>query len=285
MIGCVIHSTTTEENSISVELSKIKNKAVQIFLSDPTKISVKKNIRPGEISKIREIIKKNNIIVIIHTNFICNLTSGNNNKCVASLINELKICGMIGGYGVVIHCGNKNKSIKNEEDGLEKTVKLIERIIQINIENTKAYNRKFTPYVLVENNSGIKNTYGNNIQYLMKIQKTINPKYNKNFGFCIDTAHLWGAGYDMRTINKTKKIIKDMSKLRIKLFHINNTITPFGTVGDQHASIFTGQIPHKSLQLFIPFAAKLNIPMILELKECPEKDINMINEIYNKYNK
>lgn len=113
-----------------------------------------------------------------------------------------------------------------------------------------------------------------------------------HYGWCIDTAHIWGAGVDIREYKKMNKWLNAI-KAEIVMFHLNGSECIRGSGKDKHAIVFdkTDLIwrnidPHLSgAAAVLKYARKYNIPVILEINRGSQiavaSGIKKINRIYD----
>ena len=89
--------------------------------------------------------------------------------------------------------------------------------------------------------------------------------YDK-LGICIDTCHIFQAGYDINDENIIKKVHKLFEPVmyKIKLIHLNDSFHPVNSHIDRHANIGDGYIRIINLVKFIKPFVKNKIPLILE---------------------
>ena len=85
---------------------------------------------------------------------------------------------------------------------------------------------------------------------------------------CLDTCHLFSAGYDLRTPKKIDKFIKLFDKLigvqHVGLVHLNDSVNDLNSHKDRHTSLGEGFIGKIGLKYFYQYFSKKNIPCILE---------------------
>jgi len=111
-------------------------------------------------------------------------------------------------------------------------------------------------------------------------------------GFCIDTAHAFGAGYDLKTpdgaINFAKDLAENIGIKNIGCIHLNDSKKLLGSKVDRHEDIGEGEIGEKGLSSFVLELNKLggeNIPLILETpqeKITYEKQIEIVRSWFKK---
>ena len=85
---------------------------------------------------------------------------------------------------------------------------------------------------------------------------------------CLDTCHIFAAGYDIKTKSSIKKYLKKFNKLigikHINLIHLNDSKCDIGCRVDRHENIGNGYIGLSGLKMIFKYFKKLNIPIILE---------------------
>ena len=105
-------------------------------------------------------------------------------------------------------------------------------------------------------------------KFINKLTMHKNKKISERFGICVDTCHIYSAGYNINTskdvINYIKEFDKYIGLKYLKILHLNNSKTLIGSNKDRHDNINKGTINPNGLREFIKLCFKLNIPIILE---------------------
>jgi deoxyribonuclease IV len=126
-------------------------------------------------------------------------------------------------------------------------------------------------YILLENNVGAGNSMGGSLQALGDLLRaTAHPR----IGICIDTAHLWGAGYDITTAEGVDRAVAGIDRAiglrHVRVLHVNDSPVALGSRRDQHAHLGQGNIGYGGLAAWLTHPALAGIPAILETP--PERD-------------
>ena len=112
--------------------------------------------------------------------------------------------------------------------------------------------------LLLENSAGAGSNIGNSIDELALIYNAL--EHHPKVGFCLDTAHLFGSGYDIRTVDGWKAILDEFdSKIglnKVGVFHLNDSKVELDSKKDRHENIGHGFIGEDG------FKAILNEPRI-----------------------
>jgi deoxyribonuclease-4 len=257
-------------------LINTKNPVIQLFV----------NIDKKHTDVYKEFsleLKKNNISVIVHASYTINIAQkwDEYSWWINQLILEIDIAHEIGARFIVLHLG---KSLD-----IDLTVALNNMYSSLLYVGTKIKNIDIK--ILLETSSGQGSEMCIKLEDLAKFINKLLLHKNKNisekFGICIDTCHIFSAGYDINTKQTVSEYIKKFDELigikNIKLFHLNNSKTKLGSNIDRHDNLEHGTIMLDGLKEIIKFAFKLDIPLILETPdEHINDDLYLLKLIYYK---
>lgn len=129
-------------------------------------------------------------------------------------------------------------------------------------------NRILTPeqntVVLLETMSGKGSEIGRSFEELAEIRTGV--KLKNKLGVCLDTCHIFAAGYDI--VNNLDGVMAEFDKIiglqHLKAVHLNDSLMPLGSNKDRHAPIGAGEIGAEALIRFVNYPAVKNLPFILE---------------------
>jgi deoxyribonuclease-4 len=86
--------------------------------------------------------------------------------------------------------------------------------------------------------------------------------------FCIDTAHIFAAGYDIGSAKGYKEVIGEMEKVlpveRVRAWHVNDSAVPLGSRKDRHAHLGKGYIGQDGFKALMKDERWMQIPLVLE---------------------
>jgi len=120
--------------------------------------------------------------------------------------------------------------------------------------------------VLLETTAGQGTTVGYRFEQLRGIIDLVQRP--ANIGVCLDTCHIFVAGYDIRDENSYQKTIRDFDEIigldRLKVIHLNDTKKALGSRVDRHENIGLGTIGENGFRLIMNDNRLANIPKILE---------------------
>lgn len=248
-------------NSIDNTL-KIDGNCLQIFAGSP-RLWFRKLFSPADVDEFKQQKDKHSLgPVFIHALYLVNLASDKEDlvqKSIESLVMDLQNGDQINSSGVVIHIGS------HQGRGFDSVKKQLVDHIKTIISKTK--NTK----LLLENDAGQNGKIGS-IEELGYLLSEIN---SDRLGVCLDTAHLFASGFDLRDNQKTRELVEllvDQKILdKICLIHLNDSATDLGSGRDNHADLGLGKIGKEGLKNFVNQKELTHLPLILETPG-PEKE-------------
>ena len=141
-----------------------------------------------------------------------------------------------------------------------------------------------TTTVLLETMSGKGSEVGSRFEELRAIMDLVEKK--DKLGVCLDTCHVWDAGYDI--VNDLDGVLAEFDRVvgleRLKAVHLNDSMNPLGSHKDRHARIGEGEIGLEALVRVINHPATEGIPFILETPNDDEgwkREIALLRERYS----
>jgi len=194
-----------------------------------------------------------------HAGYLINLGAGpspNRDNSIKSLVQEINLATALGLPFLVMHSGAHLGA--GEEEGIQNIVSGLNEVFAI----TKASPVR----IALENTAGQGSCLGHRIEHLGEIfQRVKNPK---RLGICLDTAHFFEAGFDLRTQKGWNDVIGQVEKLvgleQILAFHLNDSKTDLGSRVDRHAGIGQGKIGKEAFRHIVNDARFVGLPGCLE---------------------
>ncbi len=194
-----------------------------------------------------------------HTAYLINLASPNTEiykKSLEAFYDEMERAERLGLPYLIFHPGAHLGS--GENAGIKKIAD------SINILLERANNFKLI--LLLETTAGQGSHLGYKFEHLSEIIKIVDEK--GKIGVCLDTCHIFAAGYDISNEYGYKKTFEDFDRIigidRLKAFHINDSKKGLGSRVDRHEHIGKGRIGLTAFRLLLNDLRFNNIPMILE---------------------
>jgi deoxyribonuclease-4 len=194
---------------------------------------------PAQVEALRAILRKHDIRpLVVHVNYLVNLASRDAEiraRSIATLRGELDRAAMIRAEFLVVHPGNC-KDLAVEE--------AIRACAEGLCQAARGFAGRVT--VLLENTAGCGSALGSRFEELRAIRDLAVPFAEVPIGYCLDTCHLFAAGFDLTTAEGLRSTIRqaaDTLELKnIPVFHANDSKTPLGSHVDRHARIGKGYL-------------------------------------------
>lgn len=248
-------SNTIDNNS----LKKAKEDGcnfIQIFTGDPCKFVY----NPKPI--INSHLKNWKGGIVVHGNFLINLCRPSTDKIAKNSIyllkKDLEIAEKINAIGVIIHMG-KDTAKLGYQNAFDTYINNLNTILK---ESKKGI-------IILETGAGVGTEVGTRLNELGKIRDKVID--NDRIKFCIDTCHIFSAGYDLSNdivVDSLEGYIENtLGWDNIIVLHCNDSKNCLCSKKDYHADITNGIISNKNIGSFMKFInmfKKRNIPIILE---------------------
>ena len=142
--------------------------------------------------------------------------------------------------------------------GLEKGIELISGVINETLTGAE------TTTLLLETMAGKGSEVGFTFGQLKEIIDRV--QYQEKMGVCMDTCHIFSAGYDY--IHHLDQVLEEFDRIigldRLKAIHFNDSMTPFDARKDRHEKLGQGMIGLEPLMRFIEHPVIRPLPILLE---------------------
>lgn len=208
--------------------------------------------------------------VMAHDSYLINL--GSNDKALLrksreAFLVEIERCELLEIPYLVMHPGSHTGA--GEESGLETITDSLSWLHQ------KSPGAKVM--TCLETTAGQGTNLGYRFEQIAEmIERTDSPE---RLGVCLDTCHIFAAGYDIRTEKAYRKTVREFDSIigleRLKVIHFNDCKRELGSRVDRHAHIGEGQIGVEGFGLFMNDRRFAKIPKILET---PKGDDGMADD-------
>lgn len=231
---------------------------LQLFTKQPNRWA-EREIDDAQAVAFREARKEHGITVAVsHDSYLINLASPRAElyeKSYDSFRMELGRCVTLGLEYLVTHPGNATD--KDPDRGLAQNAEAIERALEEVPGET---------VVLLETTAGSGTALGANFEELATIIERISAAQRPRVGVCLDTCHIWAAGYDLvDDFDGVFNQFEDTIGLeRLLLFHLNDSQGEKASRRDRHAGIGEGTLGEEPFRRIMLDDRFLTIPKVLE---------------------
>lgn len=213
--------------------------------------------------------------VVAHSSYLINLAAGDRDiyrKSQGALADELDRCEKLGIDYLVFHPGAHVG--QGEQVGLDKIVAALDLILD------KAGD--LSCKLLLETTAGQGTCLGHTFEHLAYIIDR--SEHTEQLGVCLDTCHVFAAGYDLRTKDAYQQTIKQfddtISLKKLMAIHVNDSRTEFNSHVDRHEHIGKGYLGKDAFVNLLSDTRLSHLPFILETPkvETPGgKDMDLLN--------
>jgi len=232
---------------------------IQIFLKNNMQWTGKK-LTDAEARRFRTAQTQFGMMpVFAHSCYLINLAAANariRRKSVRAVIDEIGRATAIGIPFIVMHPG-AHMGI-GENVGLE--------TIAGSLDEAFRATRRSPVMIALETTAGQGTNLGYRFEHLAEILER--SPFPNRLAVCVDTCHLFAAGYDIRTPKGYATTMKQLDATigceRVVAFHLNDSKKPLGSRVDRHEHIGKGRIGLDGFRYVLRDPRWRDVPMVLE---------------------
>ena len=229
--------------------------------------------KPADAKRFRTELAKGDVGTVFgHAGYLINLAGpdgGNRDKSIESLTQEIEIAATLEVPFLVLHPGAHLG--QGDDRGLKQIIKALDIIFRAT--------KKSRVRIALENTAGQGTYLGHKIQHLADIFKRV--KQPERLGVCLDTAHFFAAGYDIRTPKGWDTAIAEVRQMigleQVLAFHLNDSKTGLNSRVDRHDHIGHGLIGKKAFAHIVNDPRFADTPGCLETPKSPDLHEDIAN--------
>ena len=244
IIGAHITRETTIIKTMD-EIRKNGGNALQLFTTNPRTLNIINNDKYlNESHLIKKYCNIYNFFLIVHSPYVFNIAKPfiNGKKELeikdTLVFNDLLTANIIGAVGYIIHVG------KSTTGTIQESLLIMKNNIKNIINEMIIHNIK--TILLLETPAGQGTELLKDFIDFLNFYYSFTSEERKLFKICIDTCHIWNAGYEL---NEIVSLIPD--KDDILCIHLNNSKNIKGANVDRHEYLFEGKIHPPLLKEFV----------------------------------
>ncbi|MBI9071556.1 MAG: deoxyribonuclease IV [Melioribacteraceae bacterium] len=265
----ILGAHTSTSGGVSKAIERAENlgfNAIQIFTKNNNRWHAKPLEKP-EISKYKLKLNKSNIqFVVAHDSYLINLCAKDKEllqKSRDAFLDEIIRCHELSIKHLNFHPG------AHGGQGEEEAIKIIAESLNIAHDKTPGC----SVMNMLEATAGQGTSIGYKFEHLGKIIELVEQKNRMNV--CIDTAHIFAAGYNIKDESEYEKVIQNFDDIigldRLDCFHINDSKKDLGTRVDRHEHIGKGFIGLEGFRNIMNDKRLERVPKILETPKGKEQ--------------
>ncbi len=232
---------------------------IQLFTKSNKQWYAKK-LTDEDINLFKETLKASSLSkkIMVHSAYLINLASKNPDivrKSITSLTHELERCELLDIPYLVLHPGAHTG--RGEEEGITKITEGLDKVFSAVPGESM---------ILLETSAGQGTSLGHTLKQLRDIYDQSSHK--DRIGICVDTCHIFSAGYDISTPSGYNafwdEYLKVLGIRLLKAIHLNDSKVACAARVDRHQKIGKGTIPLATFRLLMNDERFDSVPKILE---------------------
>lgn len=212
--------------------------------------------------------------VISHDSYLINLATPDVDlleRSVAAFQNELERCAALGIPWVVTHMGAHMET--GVDAGLELLAASVSRLLEMSA--------ALSVGIALETTAGQGTTLGFEFEHIARVLASVGP--SPRLGACLDTCHIFAAGYDVRTdegMRATLDLFDAAVGLdRLRVIHANDAKKPLASRVDRHAHLGEGEIGEAPFRVLMTEPRLSHVPIILETPEAEKMHVENLRRL------
>lgn len=271
-IGSHISISEGYEKAVK-QASKIGCNTMQFFSRNPRGSSAK----ALDVNDIKRAVNLRKELgfgpLVAHAPYVINLASHKENTWhFAKMVmqEDLERLSAAGVSYMVVHPGNHVG--KGVEYGVQRIADCLNEVLT----------GETDVMVLLEGMAGVGTEIGYTFEQLQEIIEKVN--YEEKVGICLDTCHLYCAGFDIR--DNLNEVFEEFDEIigfdRLKAFHMNDSKNPLGSRKDRHENIGNGELGIKTFENILNYPKIKGVSLILETPgtvAAYEKEIKLLRSL------
>lgn len=227
--------------------------AMQVFTRNP-RGGKARILRENELAQLaRE--REQGLVIVCHAPYTVNLASAHDDVRAFGqqiIAEDLQRMQKLGARTLVVHSGAHTGA--GEETGLARLIQSLELLLP----SVPAGSR-----ILLETMSGSGSELGASIEELARILAHFH--HSPALGLCLDTCHLFSAGYDVRNWRAFKaQFTAQIPWQAVGCIHLNDSKTPFASNKDRHERLGAGSLGWQTFYDIVRAEAASELPLIME---------------------
>ncbi|MFD1588067.1 deoxyribonuclease IV [Halorientalis brevis] len=242
-----VHNAVDEQLEINGNCGQIFSHSPQVW-QDP-------NLDPENADEFKSVSAENDVGPwVIHSSYLVNLCTPKDDlreKSIDSMQKEVDAADTLDIEYVNVHLGAHTGA--GVEQGLDNAASALD---ELDVPDGVT--------VLVESDAGSGTKLGGQFEHLAAVR----DRSAQDVEFCLDTAHMFAAGYDLSTPAGVEETIDEFDDVvgldDLACIHLNDSKHECGTNKDEHAHIGEGLIGEDGMRALINHDDVLDVPLVLE---------------------
>lgn len=238
---------------------------LQVFADNPSAWK-RRAVPPADLPAFRERLVAEDVLPLaVHGPYLLNLAAPDEviwGRTVETLVTELLTAAAYGAAFLNVHIGSHRGA--GTAAGIDRIGAAVSRALGEVAPSAGG------PLLVLENSAGGGDGLGGTPDELSAILESIAAHGGDTgrIGFCLDTAHAWGAGYEVSRPEKTDRLLEQIDGAlgpgRIAMVHLNDSRAGLGSHADRHEHVGAGQIGELGMRHLVLHPRLASVPFYLE---------------------
>ncbi len=235
-----------------------------------------KPLEDGEVARFRSESKRTCKPVAAHSAYLINCAASDRiirEKSWSALADELGRCEQLGIPSLIFHPGSN----EDEKEGIGLVAEAMGRAL----EDVPGKAR-----LLVETTAGQGTALGWRFEQVAAIRDAVPGPKRRRVAVCIDTCHLFAAGYDITTEGGYARTMEELDRVvglpNVRAFHLNDSKKPLGCRVDRHEHIGEGAMGLPPFRLLVNDARFAEVPGFVETESRFKENIEALRRLVRR---
>jgi deoxyribonuclease-4 len=235
-----------------------------------------KPLEDGEVARFRDEAKRTKLPTAAHSSYLINCCSQDGEirrKSWEGLADELGRCETLRIPSLVFHPGAHD----DEAEGIRLVAEAIERAVDAVPGKSR---------LLVETTAGQGSSLGWRFEQVAAIRAAVPAAHRKRVGVCVDTCHVFAAGYDLTTAAGYERTIAELDGVigleHVRAFHLNDSKKPLGCRVDRHEHIGEGAMGLAPFRFLVNDARFAELPGFVETESRWKENIEVLRGLVSR---
>lgn len=248
-------------------------RALQVFTDNPTAWRRRAEL-PPQLDEFRARLAEYGIgPIAVHAPYLVNLAGADEQfwqRSIDTLVNDIHVAAAYGARFLNVHVGSHRGL--GRATGIARLAAGVGRVLEQvpAVATATAESGDCPPLLVLENSAGSGDGIGSSVEDLADILDAIAGAGldTERVGFCLDTAHLWAAGYELDSQPAVDELANRVERLigreRVVMLHLNDARAKRGSRVDRHEHIGAGEIGVPGLRQLLEHDWLGRLPTYLE---------------------
>jgi deoxyribonuclease-4 len=233
-------------------------------------------LEDDEVARFRKEARRTRLKVAAHSSYLLNCASSDRvvrRKSWAGLADELLRCESLGIPFLIFHPG----SHPDERQGIRLAAEAMTRALTAVPGKSR---------LLVETTAGQGTNLGWRFEQVAAIRDAVPMPHRRRVGVCVDTCHVFAAGYDVTTERGYEDTVEELDRTvglsHVKAFHLNDSKKPLGCRVDRHEHIGEGAMGLAPFRFLVNDARFADVPGFVETEMRFKENIEVLKSLVRR---